>query len=97
MTISPSTTHRSGNSALIAATNSGKYRVMGRSLRLPSSTSSPSRKTIDRKPSHFGSYDAPGGMVLTDLASMGGTGGITGSFTRVIVHVRAGTELSASG
>ncbi len=52
---------------------------MGRSLRLPSSTSSPSRKQIDRKPSHFGSYDAPGGIVLTDLASIGATGGMTGS------------------
>ncbi len=33
----------------------GKLRVTGRSLRLPISTSSPSRKMIDRKPSHFGS------------------------------------------
>ena len=32
-----------------------------------------------RKPSHFGSYDAPGGIVLTGLASIGDTGGITGS------------------
>ena len=55
ITISPSITHRSGSSALIAATSSGKYRVIGRSFRLPISTSSPSRKTIDRKPSHFGS------------------------------------------
>ena len=62
MTISPSTTQRSGSSALTAATTSGKYRVIGFSLRLPISTSSPSRKMIDRKPSHFGSYTRPGGI-----------------------------------
>ncbi len=33
----------------------GKYRVNGRSLRLVSSTLSPSRKTMQRNPSHFGS------------------------------------------
>ena len=55
MMISPSMTQRSGSSALAAATSSGKYRVIGRSLRLPSSTSSESRKQIDLKPSHFGS------------------------------------------
>ncbi|SKV04154.1 Uncharacterised protein [Mycobacteroides abscessus subsp. abscessus] len=55
ITISPSTTHRGGSSASTAATNSGKYRVSGFSLRLPSSTSSPSRKTIDLNPSHLGS------------------------------------------
>ena len=81
ITISPSTTHRSGSSRLIASTSSGKYRVIGFSLRLPNSISSPSRNTIERNPSHFGSYEAPGGIVATDLASMGATGGITGSFT----------------
>ncbi len=55
MTISPSTTHRSGSDAFTAATTSGKYRVRGFSLRLPSSTSSPSRNTMQRKPSHLGS------------------------------------------
>ena len=35
--------------------SSGKYRVSGFSLREPSSTSSPSRNTMQRKPSHFGS------------------------------------------
>ena len=35
-----------------------------------------------RKPSHFGSYDAPGGIVCTALASIGATGGITGSCMR---------------
>src|SRR5690242_13290720 len=33
---------------------------------------------MDRKPSHFGSYDASGGIVLTGLASIGETGGMTG-------------------
>ena len=55
MMISPSMTHRSGNSAVTAATSSGKYRVRGRSLRLPSWTSAPSRKQIERNPSHLGS------------------------------------------
>ena len=55
MMISPSITQRSGRFAVTAATSSGKYRVIGRSLRLPISTSSPSLKMIDRKPSHFGS------------------------------------------
>src|SRR4051812_43000528 len=90
MTISPSTTHRSGNSAFTASTSSGKYRVIGFSLRLPSSISSPSRKISDRKPSHFGSYDAPDGMVGTDLASIGATGGMTGSFMGSVFHRSAG-------
>ncbi len=55
MMISPSMTHFSGRFAVTAATISGKYRVIGRSLRLPISTSPPSLKMIDRKPSHFGS------------------------------------------
>ena len=55
ITISPSITHCSGSCARIGATSSGKYRVSGFSLRLPISTSSPSRNTIARKPSHFGS------------------------------------------
>ncbi len=78
-TISPSTTQRSGSSALNASTSSGKYRVIGFSLREPISTSSPSRNTTDRKPSHFGSYDAPAGISGTALASIGATGGMTGS------------------
>ena len=53
--ISPSTTHRGGRAARTASRISGKYRVIGFSFRLPSSTSAPSRKTIVRKPSHFGS------------------------------------------
>lgn len=78
MTISPSTTHRSGSRSRSASTSSGKYRVSGLPVRLPSSTSSPSRNTIARKPSHFASYCMPGGIFATDLASIGLTGGITG-------------------
>jgi hypothetical protein len=36
---------------------------------------------MDLNPSHFGSYDASGGIPDTDLASMGETGGITGNCT----------------
>src|ERR1700743_881764 len=78
MTISPSITQRSGNSAAPTATTSGKYRVVGFSLRLPTSTWSPSRKRMDLNPSHLGSYEASGGIDFTDLASIGETGGITG-------------------
>ncbi len=53
--ISPSIAHRSGRFAFTASTSSGKYRVIGFSFRLPISTSSPSRKMIDRNPSHLGS------------------------------------------
>ena len=35
---------------------------------------------IERKPSHFGSYEAPAGMVFTGFDSIGATGGMTGSF-----------------
>ena len=55
ITISPSTTARFGNADRMGSRSSGKYRVSGRSLRGPSSTSSPSRNTMQRKPSHFGS------------------------------------------
>ncbi|CAM5320167.1 hypothetical protein SAFG77S_00013 [Streptomyces afghaniensis] len=78
ITISPSTTERSGNRSRTAVTSSGKYLVKGFPVRLPSSTSSPSRKTIARNPSHFASYCMPEGIVATDLASIGSTGGITG-------------------
>src|SRR5919107_98885 len=80
-TISPSITARGGKLARTASTTSGKYRVIGRSLRLPTSTSSPSLKTMARKPSHFGSYSCPPGMSGAGLASMGATGGITGRAT----------------
>lgn len=78
ITISPSTTQRGGSASRKAVTSSGKYRVSGLPVRLPISTSSPSRKTIARKPSHLASYCIPGGISGTDLASIGATGGITG-------------------
>ena len=67
----------------LASTTSGKYRVSGLVLRLASSTSSPSRNTMHRKPSHLGSKTSPpnftgSGIPFTDLASIGRTGGITG-------------------
>src|SRR6201999_1027651 len=71
--------------------SSGKYRVSGRSLREPSSISSPSRKTTHRKPSHLGSYSRPGsrGTACTAFASIGRTGGITGRSTPAILNDRS--------
>lgn len=82
MTISPSSTHRGGRFRSSASASSGKYLVSGLPVRLPSSISGPSRKTIARKPSHFPSYCIPGGIFFTDLASIGLTGGITGRSIR---------------
>src|SRR5215204_3152147 len=57
---------------------------------LPISTSSPSRNTIDRKPSHFGSKDSePSGICGTDFASIGATGGITGRSMRSLLRTIA--------
>src|SRR6478609_6668556 len=89
--ISPSTTHRSGRYDSTAATISGKYRCIGLVFRDPISTESPSRNTMARKPSHFGSYSLPAGMEGTDLASMGSTGGITGSVIREVLPAPATT------
>src|SRR5262249_61834281 len=73
-----SITHRRGNCSVTAATSSGKYRVIGRSLRLPSSTSPPSAKTMERNPSHFGSkLYGPSGILLTGFASIRATGGVS--------------------
>src|SRR3954466_10477301 len=49
-----------------------------------------------RKPAHLGLFDAPGGIVGTDFASMGATGGETGSCTRLSLPVgrRAGVRLA---
>ena len=80
--ISPSTTQRGGRFCRRASTSSGKYRVIGRSLRLPSSISSPSLKTIVRKPSHFGSTWPTSGISFTDFDSIGARGGITGRSIR---------------
>src|SRR5690349_4089758 len=45
---------------------------------------SPSRKSRQRKPSHFGSYCqfAPSGIVPTDRASIGAKGGLSGRVMR---------------
>src|SRR6202020_964001 len=68
---------------------------MGRSLRLPSSTSSRSRKQMDLNPSHLGSYDASGGMDRTGFANIGETGGITGS--SMVTFSRACWNLTIAG
>ncbi|MFD0623733.1 hypothetical protein ACFQ2K_14050 [Streptomyces sanglieri] len=64
--------------------------MSGLPVRLPITTSSPSRCTIARKPSHLASYCMPGGILDTDLASIGFTGGITGRsmgrFSRITWH-----------
>ncbi len=82
-TTSPSTTHRGGSARCSSSTSSGKYRVRGRSLRDPSSISSPSWNTMQRNPSHLGSNSSPAtwGTSCTALASIGFTGGITGRST----------------
>ncbi len=59
-------------------------------MRLPISTSSPSRNTTARNPSHFGSYSWPGGISRASLASIGFTGGMTGRSTQG--KVRSGTD-----
>src|SRR5439155_15844773 len=80
MTISPSTTQRSGSVAVRGATSSGKYRFIGFSSRLCSTTSSPSRNTNVRKPSHLGSncQPSPPGKASAALDSMGASGGAKG-------------------
>ena len=81
-TTSPSTTQRCGSERLSGSSSSGKYLVKGRSLRLPSSTSSPSRNTMQRNPSHLGSKTkSPAGTAWVALANIGSTGGMTGKRT----------------
>jgi hypothetical protein len=60
--------------------------------RLANSTSSPSRKMTQRKPSHFGSYVMPSatGMSSTALASIGSTGGLIGRSTGTVSHYAVG-------
>src|SRR5689334_9909121 len=86
-TISPSTTDRGGSWSFACATTSGKYLVSVLPPRLASSTSSPSRNTMQRNPSHLGSYDMPAatGISATLLASIGSTGGEMGSVTLAIL------------
>ncbi len=74
----------------MALTTSGKYRVIGFSLRLPITTSSPSRKMMARNPSHLGSYIRPLGIAVAGLANIGLTGGITGRSTCLILPYAAG-------
>src|SRR5438105_4115964 len=82
MTISPSRTQRAGRAAASGATSSGKYRFIGFSSRLWSSISSPSRKTIVRNPSHFGSncQPSPVGNPAAALDNIGAIGGSKGRF-----------------
>src|SRR5262245_32724321 len=87
ITISPSTTARSGSAAARGATSSGKYRFIGRSSRLCIKMSSPSRNTIVRKPSHFGSNSQPSppGRPLAEDDSIGAIGGANGKRMEWIV------------
>ena len=58
----------------------GEVPPRGRSLREINSSRSPSRKTMQRNPSHFGSYSqpSPSGMERASLASIGSIGGWIG-------------------
>ena len=77
-------TARSGRAARSGASSSGKYRFSGRRSRLCTRSSSPSRKTRARKPSHLGSYAQPGPSGSDDwgFASIGSSGGGNGRRTR---------------
>ena len=81
MTTSPSSTQRSGSAARSGAASSGKYRSSGLRSRDCVYTSSPSRKTRARKPSHLGSNSQPSslGSESAALASIGSIGGSNGS------------------
>src|SRR5499427_3017371 len=80
ITISPSTTQRSGSVAASGAMSSGKYRFIGFSSRLCSRISSPSRNTNVRKPSHLGSncHPSPPGKASAALDNIGARGGAKG-------------------
>src|SRR3954471_24030055 len=75
--ISPSRTNRLAFNFSSTATRSGKYRANGCPAFDCSSTLSPSRNAMQRKPSHLGSYchSSPVGISSTDSASIGGSGG----------------------
>src|SRR6267378_5193624 len=90
MTISPSTTERSGRAAARGATSSGKYRFIGFSSRLCSRTSSPSRNTRVRNPSHLGSncQPSPPGRASAAFDSMGARGGGNGSRVGTVFGAR---------
>jgi hypothetical protein len=78
-TSSPSSTTPDGRPAASRSTISGKYLFSGLLERDCSTTSSPSRKTRQRNPSHFGSKirSESSGMVPAGLASIGLTGGVS--------------------
>src|SRR2546428_1864794 len=64
----------------------GKYRVISRPPRLIKATSSPSRKTSVRKPSHLGSYSQPSplGIPESEIAeSIGSMSSGSGIFTLI--------------
>src|SRR2546428_13735678 len=72
-----------GPSFLKAGRTSGKYRVIARPPRLIKATSSPSRKTSVRKPSHLGSYSQPSplGIPESEIAeSIGSMSSGSGNF-----------------
>ncbi len=91
-TISPSRTIRAEGRVATAAATSGKYREKGSCWRLERYTPPPSRKAMDRKPSHFGSNCQPGpsGSAGTAFASMGAMGGWNGR------SIRGGLEGASS-
>src|SRR6185295_6291830 len=95
---SPSTTHRQGSASFSGSTSSGKYRFIGRSSRLWSRISSPSRKTSVRKPSHLGSncQPSPAGSASAALESMGASGEAKGSGTAESILLRT-APLAAAG
>ena len=82
MTTSPSTTQRSGSAALSGVGQLREVAVERLEVALWVNTSSPSRKTIARKPSHFGSNSQPSpvGSPSEAFASIGSSGGSKGSF-----------------
>src|SRR6266498_2710856 len=89
MTISPSSTQRSGSMAADRdARSSGKYRFIGLLSRLWRITSSPSRNTSVRKPSHLGSncQPSPPGKASAALDSIGASGGTKGRRTTSTVR-----------
>src|SRR5439155_14404154 len=58
--------------------------------------SAPSRNTMARNPSHFGSYSQPSprGRCSWSFASIGGIGGFTGRVTQHMMHERGAEQAS---
>src|SRR5437870_6795042 len=61
----------------MAGRTSGKYRVIARPPRLIKATSSPSRKTSVRKPSHLGSYSQPSPLGIPESEIAGSIGSMS--------------------